>query len=133
MLLALDIEMLMRAGLGVVPQPRAIERDLAHQPRLAELLERVVDSGERDIGVGPRRLLIQRLGRRMPVALAEQQPAERHALARRPQAGGLQLGPHRMKAARRGPRRHGGQPPRPRRLRRQARAPFLVADQFRHQ
>ena len=93
--------------IGLAP----VDRELAQQPDLGELVQGVVDGGERDRDAGPRRLLEQHLGRDVPVALAEQEPAERDALARRPQAHAPQLVPQvRERAAAQGdgPERRGG-------------------------
>ena len=58
----------------------------AQQPGIGQLIERVVDGGERDRHLGQRRFLIEHFGGEMPCALAEQQPAERHALPGRAKA-----------------------------------------------
>ena len=56
------------------------------KPGLGELVQRVVDGGQRDRHAGGQRLFVQFLGRQMAVALGEQQLGKRDALARRPQA-----------------------------------------------
>ena len=72
-------------GVGVEIGLRAVDRDLAQQADLGELVQRVVDGRERHRHLGAARLLVEHLGGEVAVALAEQDPAERHALAGRPQ------------------------------------------------
>jgi hypothetical protein len=51
-----------------------------------ELVQRIVDGGQRDIDVGVTRFAMQLLGTDMPVRPAEQQLGQRHALPGRAQA-----------------------------------------------
>ena len=83
--LALDEEMMMIRHVGVEIGLRAVDRDLAQQADIGELVQRVVDGRERDRDLGLGGLLVQHLGGEMPVALGEQDPAERHPLAGRAQ------------------------------------------------
>src|SRR6185312_9548177 len=83
---AFDEEVVMRRDVGIEVGLGAVDRDLAQQADLGELVQRVVDGGERHRHLGAGRLLVEHLGGQMPVALAEQDPAERHALAGRTQA-----------------------------------------------
>jgi uncharacterized protein YhjY with autotransporter beta-barrel domain len=76
----LDEEMVMLGRIGVEIALRAFDRDLAQQPRIGELVERIVDGRQRHRRLGVVGLLVQHLGRDVPVAFAEQQPAELHAL-----------------------------------------------------
>ena len=81
-----EIEMIVRADLGVVPGLGAVERDLADEPVGGEVAQRVVDGGER------RRIALlagfgeQGFSRQVAVALGEQQFGDLDALPRRAQA-----------------------------------------------
>src|SRR6516165_5407210 len=55
-------------------------------------MQRIVDGGERDRHFGAVRLFIEHFRRHVPVALGEQDPAERHTLPGRTQADAAQLG-----------------------------------------
>src|SRR3974390_558333 len=55
-------------------------------------MQRVVDGGERDRHFGAFRFFIELFRRHVPVALGEQDPAERHALPGRTQADASELG-----------------------------------------
>ena len=50
-------------------------------------MQRIVDGRQRHVLAAPHRFFVQHLGRHVPVAAAEQQARQRHALARRPQPG----------------------------------------------
>ena len=77
-------EMVVVRRVGVEIGLGAFHRDLAQQARLGELVQRVVDRGERHRHFARQRLLVQRLRRDMAVALGEQQMRQRHALPRGP-------------------------------------------------
>jgi hypothetical protein len=91
--LAFDEEVVVLDGVGVEIGLAALQRELAQEPDFRELVQGVVDGGERDWDASARRLVEQHLGRDVPVALAEQEPAQRDALARRAQAHAAQLVP----------------------------------------
>ena len=78
-------------GIGVEIGPGAVDRELAQEPGFRELVQGVVDGRERDRHAGPARLVEQHFGGDMPVALAEQQPAEGNPLPGRTQADPAQL------------------------------------------
>ena len=73
---------------------RPVDRDLAQKPNPGELVESVVDGGERH--AHPRRfgLRVEVLGRDVASTLGEQNPPELHTLARRPEPGMAQLRRH---------------------------------------
>src|SRR5690606_19376317 len=73
-------------GVGVEIGAGAFEREDAQEAGLGELVERVVDGGERDGDAGGKRLLVQLLGGKVAVALGEQQLGQRDSLPRRTQA-----------------------------------------------
>ena len=83
--LALDEEVVMLRRVGVEIGLRAVDRDLPQQPDIGELMQRVVDGRQRHRHLGVVGLLEQQLGGDVPVALAEQEPAQLHALAGGPQ------------------------------------------------
>jgi hypothetical protein len=78
---------------GVEIGLRSVDRDLAQQADLGELVQRVVDGCERDRHLRLGGLLVEHLRRQVAVALGEQDPAKRHALTRRTQAD---LAQHRL-------------------------------------
>ena len=92
--LAFDEEVVVVADIGVEIGAGAVDRDFAQKPRLGELVQRVVDGGERDAHAGRLRLGVQVLGRNVAVALGEEDAAELDALARRPQPGMAKLRRH---------------------------------------
>ncbi len=61
------------------------------RPAFGELMQRIVDGGERHLLAGRRRFGVQNFRRDVAIARAEQQRSEREALARRPQSGAAQL------------------------------------------
>ena len=67
--------------------PAGVDHDLAQQPRADELVQRVVDRGERHRHRRGERLVMELFGRDMAVALVEQQARQRQPLTRRPQMG----------------------------------------------
>ena len=91
--MAFDKEMVMRRGVSVEVGLRAVDGDLAQQAGFGELMQRVVDGRERDGNFGLGGFLVKHFRGEMAVALAEQNPAERHTLPRRPQAN---LAEHRL-------------------------------------
>ena len=82
----LDEEVIVVRRVGVEIGALAADRDLAQQAGPLELVQRVVDGRQRHALAGPHGLLVQHFRRHVPVAVAEQQRRQRHALARRPQA-----------------------------------------------
>src|SRR2546425_4556158 len=85
-----EIEVVVRGDVGVEIGLGAVDRYLAQETRIGELIERVVDGRQRHRNLGERGFLVQHFRGQMAGALAEQQPAQRHALAGRPKTGGLQ-------------------------------------------
>ena len=65
------VEMVMVGHVGVEIRAARLDHDLAQQARLCELVQRVVDRGERDRELGVACLGVQRLGRKMAVAAIE--------------------------------------------------------------
>ena len=90
LVIVLEIEVVMRGDVGVEIGLGAVDADLAQQAGIGQLVERVVDGGERHRNLGEGRFLVEHFRGEMARALAEQQPAQRHALPGRPQAGRLQ-------------------------------------------
>ena len=90
LVIVLKIEVMVRRDVGVEIGLGAVDADLAQQTGIGELVEGVVDRGERYRDLRQRRFLVQHFRSEVAGALAEQQPAERHALTGRPQAGRLQ-------------------------------------------
>ncbi len=83
---------------GVEIGPPRLDHDLAQQPGVGELVERVVDRSERDWDRRGKNFAVQLLGGDVPIALGEQEPRQGEALARRPQPHGTQpLGQHRCR------------------------------------
>ena len=89
-----DEEVMVLGIVGVEIGLRAVDRDLPQQPDFGELVQRVVDGGKRHRHFGAVRFLVQHFRRDVPVALGEQDPAERHALPGRAQADFAQLRLH---------------------------------------
>ena len=83
----------MRRNVSVEIGLRSIDRRLAQKADFGELVQRVVDGGQRHRNFGAGRLFVKHFGGEVAIALAEQQPSQRHALARRPQAD---LAQHRL-------------------------------------
>src|SRR6267154_4075323 len=90
LVIVFEIEVVVGGDVGVEIGLGAVDADLAQETGIGELIERVVDGGERYRDLGQRRFLIEHFSGQMPRALAEQEPAKRHALAGRPQPCGLQ-------------------------------------------
>jgi hypothetical protein len=84
LLRVLAIEVEVRPGLGVVPELGLVDRNLAQESAAGEFVERVLDCAEGRREAYRPRLLIEHLGREMPVAGAEERPAEVDPLARGP-------------------------------------------------
>ena len=61
----------------------AVDGDLAEQADFGDLVQCVVNGRERHRHLGLGRFFVEHFGRDVPVALAEEEPAERDALARR--------------------------------------------------
>ena len=78
-------EMVVVRRVGVEIGLGAFHRDLAQEARLGELVQRIVDGGERHRHFLGQRLLVQRLGRDVTVALGEEEMRQRHALPRGPE------------------------------------------------
>ena len=67
-------------------RPPRLDHDLAQEADVGELMQRVVDGGERHANMAGERLAVQRFGGDVAIAAFEQQPGERKALASGPQA-----------------------------------------------
>ena len=72
---------------GVEIRLCALDGEDAQQACLGELVQRVVDGGQRNRHAGAQRFLVQLFGREVAVALGEQKLGQCNALTRRPQAG----------------------------------------------
>ena len=83
----LDVEVMMVAGIGVEIGPAGRDHDLAQQPRIAELVEGIVDRGQGHRHLGRLDLDMQALRRHMAMTALEQQARQRHPLAGGAQAG----------------------------------------------
>ena len=68
----LEIEVVVRGDVGVEIGLCAVDRDLAQETRIGELIERVVDGRQRHRNLGQRRFLVQHFRGQMAGALAEQ-------------------------------------------------------------
>nr|BAT27197.1 hypothetical protein [Aureimonas frigidaquae] len=73
-----------RVGVEIGALPFAGERP--DKAGIRELMQRVVDGGERHGLAGLVRFLVEFFGRQVPIPRPEQEVAQRHTLARRPQA-----------------------------------------------
>ena len=62
-----------------------LNHNLAQQPAIRELVQCVVDGGERNPDRGRCSLAMQLLGRDVPIAAIEQQARQGNALPRRPE------------------------------------------------
>ena len=62
-----------------------LDDDFVQKTQIGELVQRVVDGGERYLYARSQRLAVQLLGRDVAVAAFEQKPAKRDTLACRPQ------------------------------------------------
>src|SRR5262249_41054114 len=83
--LALDEEMVMLGIVGIEIGLGAVDCDLAQESNVGELVQRVVDRSQRHRHLGLVGFLVEHLRRDVTIALAKQDPAERHALAGRTQ------------------------------------------------
>ena len=92
--LVLDEEVMMIGDVGVEIGAAAVDGHFAEQAGRGELVQRVVDRGERDPHVRALRFLLQDLGADMTVSLSEEDTAERHALPRRAEPRTPQLRCH---------------------------------------
>src|SRR5688500_1692480 len=89
---AFDEEMVVVAGVGVEVGAAAVDRHFAQEAGFRELVERVVDGGERDAHARRFRLPVQLLRGNMAVALGEEDASELHALACGPEPRMAELG-----------------------------------------
>src|SRR3974390_1549444 len=71
---AFDEEMVVRTDVRVEIRTGALDRDLAQEPDFRELVQGVVDRGERDRNFGLLRLFVEHFRGEVAVALAEQDP-----------------------------------------------------------
>ena len=78
-----DEEMMMLGNVGVEIGFRAVDRHLPQEADFGKLMQRVVNGRKRHRNPRPGRLLVKHFRRQVAVALAEQYPAECHALQRR--------------------------------------------------
>ena len=77
----------MVARIGVEIAARRIHDHLAQQARFGELVQRVVDGGERNLQARISHFVVQAFRRHMPVAVFEQQAGQLDPLAGGTQAG----------------------------------------------
>ena len=78
------------ANVRVEIGPPGVDHDFPQQSGRGELMQRIVDGGQRHADALGHRLAMQLFGRDVPVPSVEQQPGQRQALTRRPQSCGLQ-------------------------------------------
>src|SRR5262249_19835014 len=71
---------MMGGDIGVEIGLRAINRDLSQQSYFGELVQGVVDRRERYRDFRARCLFVEHFGSQVPIAFAEQDPTQRHAL-----------------------------------------------------
>ena len=90
LVIVLEIEVVMGRHVGVEIGLGAVDADLAQQAGIGQLVERVVDGRQRHRNLGQRGFLVQHFSGQVAGTLAEQQPAQRHALPGRPETGRLQ-------------------------------------------
>ena len=88
----LDEEMMVMAGVGIEIGPAGRDHDFAQQAGIAELVERVVDRGQRNRQACPANFGMQAFRRDMAMFALEQQARQSHPLAGRAQAGRAQAG-----------------------------------------
>ena len=91
-LLVFDIEVVVVRGVGVEIGARGIHGHFAQQARFVELVQRIVDGGERHVHPRLAGFAMQLLGADMAMRPAEQQLGQRHALPGRAKAGHAQHG-----------------------------------------
>src|SRR5690606_3329722 len=82
--------MLVVTCVGVEIASTAVDGDLAHEPGVRELVQRVVDGGERKPYPALEHVAMKVVDSDMTVLAPEQEPAERQSLPGRPQARAAQ-------------------------------------------
>src|SRR6185369_17533463 len=80
LILAFDKEVMMSGYVSVEIGLRTINRDLSQQSYFGELVQGVVDRRERYRDFRAGCLFVEHFGGEVPIAFAEQDPAQRHAL-----------------------------------------------------
>ena len=93
LIVAFDEIMMVLVHIGVEIGLRPVHGEFAQQADFGELVQRVVDRRQRHRHFRARGPLVEHFRGQVAVALAEQDPAERHALPRRTQA---HLAQHRL-------------------------------------
>ena len=83
----LDEEVMVLSIVGVEIGLRSLERELAQQSCILELMQRVVDGRQRDVLAHARYLAMQALGRHVTVTLTEQKRGQQQPLPRCTQPG----------------------------------------------
>lgn len=83
-------KVMVMAGVRVEVGAPGLDHDLAQEPDGGEVVQRVVDRGERHTDPRPDRLAVQLLGTHVPVAGPEQELGQSQTLARGPEADRLQ-------------------------------------------
>ena len=82
----LEKEVMMVTDVGVEIRVAGIHHDLAQQPCLDELVQRIVDGSERHPDCRLDRFAVQLLGGDVPVTLLEQESGQRQPLPGRPRS-----------------------------------------------
>jgi hypothetical protein len=91
-ILAFNEEMMMLGKPGIETGPGAVDPDPAQQPRLGELMKRVVNGRQRYRNLRVARLLVKHFGCYMPVSPSEKHRTQVQALPRWTQTSLAQLG-----------------------------------------
>src|SRR5262249_28507367 len=86
----LEVEVMMIGRVRVEVGAARLDRDLAQETRGGELVQSVVDGGERDADAGFVGLSMKLVGGDVPCALLEEEARQRQALAGRAQARAAQ-------------------------------------------
>ena len=86
----LDEEVVVVPGVGIEISALGIDRDFAQQPGVRELVQGIVDGGQRNLDAVGLGFPMEYLGRHMAVCAVEQEPGQGEALARGAQAGPAQ-------------------------------------------
>jgi hypothetical protein len=81
-LLVFDVEMVVIGGVSVEIRARGIDRNFAQQARFVELMERIIDGGERNIDARIAGFAVQLFSTDMTMRPAEQQLGKGNTLAR---------------------------------------------------
>ena len=84
-LLILEIEVMVVRSVGIEVGPGRFDRDLAKEPNFLELVQRIVDRGQRDIEMGLSCFTMQLLSAHVAVRTLEEQLGESKPLSCRPE------------------------------------------------